>query len=103
MIQPFSQRYYHPWPLLAWKEGTDTDVMAIFKVRNPDAPCSCLLHYGVERIWSENGERWKKSYIAWSVRALEDIEELVVAAWHVAGNVPLPRDHEKVHPPSTDS
>ena len=56
MIQPFSNKYA-PWPLLAWKEGDDIDVMAIFKVSNSVAPCSCHMHYGVGRCWGEQGKR----------------------------------------------
>lgn len=84
MIQPFSNKYA-PWPLLAWKEGDDIDVMAIFKVSNSVAPCSCLVHYGVGRCWGEQGKRWTKSYIAWTVMSMEYMEELFVAAWHVSG------------------
>jgi hypothetical protein len=84
MIQPFTPNYA-PWPLFAWKEGDDTEVMAIFKISSPDTPGSCLLHYGVGRCWREQGKRWTRSYISWAVEHIEHMAELFVAAWHVSG------------------
>jgi hypothetical protein len=84
MIQPFTDRYA-PWPLLTWREGDRTDVMAIFKVESQDVPCSCLMHYGVDRCFQPNGKRWKMSSVAWVAASLEHMQELFLAASHVSG------------------
>jgi len=84
MIQPFTDRYA-PWPLLTWREGDHTDVMAIFKVDNQDVPCSCLMHYGVDRCFQPNVKRWKMSSVAWVAASLEHMQELFLAASHVSG------------------
>jgi hypothetical protein len=82
VIQPFTDRYA-PWPLLKWREGDDTDVMAIFKVESQQVPCSCLLHYGVGRCFQTNGNRWKKSSVAWVAASIDHLLELFVAACHI--------------------
>jgi hypothetical protein len=82
VIQPFTDRYA-PWPLLKWREGDDTDVMAIFKVESQQVPCSCLLHYGVGRCFQTNGNRWKQSSVAWVAASIDHLLELFVAACHI--------------------
>jgi hypothetical protein len=74
-----------PLPLLKWREGEDTDVMAIFKVDKVTGLCSCLMHYGVERCWKPNGKRWKNSSMAWVAKDLKIMRELFIAAQHVWG------------------
>lgn len=83
-IRPVTTRY-DPWPLVAWTEGNDTDVMAIFKVQSPAEPASFLMHYGVGRCWREDGKKWKQSHIAWAVVDMEHMAELFVAASHLSG------------------
>jgi len=86
-ILPFSSEY-RQWPLVSWREGDDVDVMALFKILGePGSPASCLLFYGNERCWGADGQRWKASYIAWSVTSIEHIRELFLAAAHVAGRI----------------
>jgi hypothetical protein len=102
MIQPFSNQY-SPWPLMSWHEGDETEIMAIFKVSNALQPCSCLMHYGVERTWGTRGPKWKGSHVAWVVENIEDVAELFVAAWHVSGilrplNVKEKRVKERLDP-----
>jgi len=84
LIRPVTNRY-DPWPLVTWTEGSDTDVMAIFKVHSPVEPASFLMHYGVGRCWREDGKRWKQSHIAWAVVDMEHMAELFVAAAHISG------------------
>ena len=84
LIRPITHGY-DPWPLVTWREGNDTDVMAIFKVQSPVEPASFLMHYGVGRCWGEDGKRWMQSHIAWAVVDMEHMAELFVAASHVSG------------------
>jgi hypothetical protein len=84
VIRPITHGY-DPWPLVTWREGNDTDVMAIFKVQSPLEPASFLMHYGVGRCCGEDGKRWKQSHIAWAVVDMEHMAELFVAASHVSG------------------
>jgi hypothetical protein len=101
-IRPISNSY-KPWPVLSWKEGDDIDVLAIFKI-NEEGPCSCLMHYGQERCWGTDGRRWTTSYTAWSVNSIDHIQELFVAAAHLA-EVVTPAEflfHEESGSPSTE-
>ena len=89
MITPFGTTLYKhsTWPLLAWKEPGNIDVYAMFKVRGDGAPCSVLLHYGIEKVWDDatRGRKgWDEEVIGWDVLDVKDIEELVVASWHIS-------------------
>lgn len=80
-IQPLTSEF-SPWPVVYWKEGKETDVMAIFKVQN-EYPCSCLMRYGHQRQQTEAGLRWKRSSIAWSLVNIDHLRELWQAAFHL--------------------
>lgn len=95
MIQPCTDRY-DPWPLLTWTEGDDIDIMAIFKIDSQVAPCSCLMHYGIERCWDKDGKRWSRSFVFWAVAAMEHMAELFIAARHIS------RDLEPIKPQATN-
>ena len=89
MITPSATLLYRhsSWPLLAWKEPGNIDVYAIFKVRGDGAPCSVLFHYGIDKVWKDapRGRKgWEEEVLGWEVVDIKDIEELVMASWHIA-------------------
>lgn len=72
------------WPIVEWREGPDTDVMAIFKVMGPDTPCGCLMHYGNGIEWGVR-KRWRESLLEWQVAAIADLCDLFMVAQHILG------------------
>ena len=72
------------WPVLEWREGTDTEVLAILYVDDDDAEvCSWLMHYGVGQ--GKGTKRWQKSWISWSVGEIGHLKSLFGAARHLLG------------------
>jgi hypothetical protein len=80
-IQPLTNEF-DAYPVVYWTEGKDTDVMAIFKVKN-EYPCSYLMRYGHQRQHTAAGLRWKRSSITWSLVNMDHLQELWQAALHL--------------------
>ena len=72
------------WPVVEWREGTETDVLAIFKVMGQSAPCMCLTHYGEGIVWQDR-KRWRESQLTWQIAGIEDLCDLLVIAQHILG------------------
>lgn len=72
------------WPVVEWREGLDTDVLAIFKVMGSDAPCGCLMHYGDGIVWQDR-KRWRRSFITWQVAEMGDLGDLFAVVQHILG------------------
>jgi hypothetical protein len=72
------------WPIVEWREGHDTDVLAIFKFMGPGTPCGCLMHYGNGIEWGVR-KRWRESSLMWQVAAIVDLCDLFMVAQHILG------------------
>lgn len=72
------------WPVVEWREGDETDVVAIFKVEDATTPCSYLMHRGVG-CWKTGSRRWSQSFLAWFVSSISHLKELFQAAQHIFG------------------
>ena len=77
------------WQVVEWKEGDDTEVIAVFHVdedvKEPES-CSWVSHTGVGICEDDkSGKRWRKSSISWSVGHLGHLKILFGAAQHVLG------------------
>jgi hypothetical protein len=72
------------WPVVEWREGDETDVVAIFKVEDATTPCGYLMHRGVG-CWRTDGRRWRQSFLAWLVSNIAHLKELFQAAQHIFG------------------
>jgi len=73
-----------PWPVVEWREGDNTDVVAIFKVEDDVSPCSYLMHCGVGS-WQEDGRHWMESSLVSLVSNFEQLKELFQAGQHIFG------------------
>lgn len=65
-------------PIISWRENSDTNVKAFFKLQHGDVPCSWLVYYEV-------GSRWPLKFIQWTVTNLAHLEDLLHAAQHTMG------------------
>lgn len=72
------------WPVVEWRQGDETDVVAIFKVEDATTPCSYLMHRGVG-CWRTDGRRWRQSFLDWFVSSISHLKELFQAAQHIFG------------------
>jgi len=72
-------------PIVEWREDPETNVTAMFKMDVPSARCSCLLHYGVGNSWQSDGNRWRRSSLAWNVITIGHLKNLLEAAQHMLG------------------
>jgi hypothetical protein len=72
-------------PIVEWREDPETNVTAIFKMDVAGAQCSCLLHYGVGNSWQSDGNRWRRSSLAWNVITIGHLKNLLEAAQHMLG------------------
>jgi hypothetical protein len=77
------------WPVVEWKEGTDTEAIALlhFDDKSPRPKvCSWLVHYGSGIIPdSINEARWKATSIDWAVTDMSHLKTLFGAAQHFLG------------------
>jgi hypothetical protein len=78
------------WPVVEWKEGVDTEVIAIFYIdeESPSGVCSWLMHYGhgvVEDYSTNRTKRWKSATISWSVTDMDHLKSLFGAAQNLFG------------------
>jgi len=72
------------WPVIEWREGYDTEVLAIFKIEPQTARCCCLMHYGEGIGWYDR-KRWRRSLLTWQIGEVDDLKELLVVAQHILG------------------
>ena len=77
------------WPVVEWKEGNDTELVALFHFDdNSQSPgvCSWLVHYatGISSDPSDEA-RWSKTSIAWGVTDMSHLKTLFGAAQHFLG------------------
>jgi hypothetical protein len=102
------------WPVVEWREGLETDVLAVYKVIAQGGPCGYLLHYGTGSGWLDR-KRWRRSFLSWQVANINDLRDLFVVVQHVLGmlhwsaggvpslfldDVPLERKVEEYHSPA---
>src|SRR5271154_6061405 len=73
------------WPVIEWREGIETEAMAIFLVDNEGTVCSWLMHYGYGTNASEGGGRWRSTSISWCVGEIVHLKSLFEAAQHLLG------------------
>ena len=73
------------WPVIEWREGTDTETMAIFLLNDEGTVCSWLMHYGYGTNASEDGGRWRSTSISWCVGEIVHLKSLFEAAQHLLG------------------
>ena len=80
------------WPVVEWKEGVDTEALALFYIdeESPSGVCSWLIHHGQGIVdHSDNGtKRWKQATISWNVADMDHLKSLFRAAqnlWGVLG------------------
>jgi hypothetical protein len=83
-VEPFTDEAPPLSPMVEWREGNDTDMLAFFKTLDGDVPCSWLMHSGVGFRWP-GPQRWNQSSIAWGVTDLGHLKELFAAAQHILG------------------
>lgn len=72
------------WPVIEWREGYDTEVLAIFKIEVQTARGCCLMHYGDGIGWHDR-KRWRRSVLTWQIGEVDDLKELLVVAQHMLG------------------
>jgi hypothetical protein len=72
------------WPVIEWREGYDTEVLAIFKIEPQTARCCCLMHYGEGIGWHDR-KRWRRSLLTWQIGEVDDLKELLVVVQHILG------------------
>jgi hypothetical protein len=78
----------YSWPVVEWKAGDDTEVLAMFHFdsSHPPGACSWLVHYGSGILKdSTNDTRWKKTALAWGVTDMTHLKTLFGAAQHFLG------------------
>lgn len=74
------------WPVIEWREGADTEVMAIFLLDDEGAVCSWLMHRGCGATEAtEDGTRWKSTSVSWCVGEIRHLKSLFEAAQHLLG------------------
>ena len=78
------------WPVIEWREGTDTEVMVIFLLDDEGAVCSWLMHYGYGTNASGEGRRWTSTSISWCVGEIVHLKSLFEAAQHLLGVLQWP-------------
>lgn len=84
VLHPPSEGSGSFWPVVQWVEDDDTDITAIFKVVNESAPCSYLMHCGIES-WTLEGKRSKESFFECFVPSFDDLTELAQAGRDIFG------------------
>jgi hypothetical protein len=75
---------YSVFPVVQWKEGFETDVMALFSVAE-DGCCNSLMHYGEGNTWQQDGTRWHRATLHWSVFDFTQLKRLFAAAKQLLG------------------
>ena len=73
------------FPVIEWREGMDTEVMAIFLLDDQGTVCSWLMHYGYGTNTSGDGGRWRSTSISWCVGEIMHLKSLFEAAQHLLG------------------
>jgi len=74
------------WPVIEWREGTNTEVMAIFLLDDEGTVCSWLMHRGSgANEPTDDGARWKSTCISWCVGDIKHLRSLFEAAQHLLG------------------
>ena len=90
ILRPLSEDNY-AYPVLEWKEGTETNVTSVFKVEGvedngfPRLPMSNLMLFGVGIGWQGGGRRFKQSCLEWEVVNMAHFRDLLQAAQNVLG------------------
>lgn len=82
-----------PCPILQWKEGDLTEVMAIYLVEpdnrlETDAELhdgSWIMHFGRGITLHADGHHWENAFIAWSVTEMSRLKRLFQTAQHLFG------------------
>lgn len=72
--------------IIEWREGDDTDVVAIFKSEAPEYLCNALFHYAICPWQSREGN--SQSSYAWYVSDLVHLRDLFVTAQHALRLLP---------------
>jgi hypothetical protein len=91
-VYPFNDNEQF-WPILEWREGDDSDGLAIFDMGEDlegECPrCSYIIHYGLGG--EENGSRWKQTSLVWNVTSIDVLRTLFQAAHHALGILQMPK------------
>ena len=91
VVYPFTDNERF-WPILEWREGDDSDGMAIFDVSDdPEGECSCsyIIHYGVGS--ENNGSHWKRTSLVWNVTSVDVLKTLFQVSQHALGILQMPK------------
>jgi hypothetical protein len=78
--------------IVEWREGSDTDVAAIFKTGTTEFSCNALFHYGI-CPWQPHGSHWKRSSYTWYVSDVIQLRALFVVAQHALRLFPAADRH----------
>jgi hypothetical protein len=74
------------WVVLEWREGKNTNVLAIFHIDDENDPdlFNVLMHYGFGDETNENTTRsWIRTAISWTVTGVGYLKTLFAAAQHI--------------------
>jgi hypothetical protein len=78
--------------IVEWREGDDTDAVAIFKSRAPEYLCNAIFHYAI-CPWQPREDHWQRSSYTWFVSDLAHLQDLLVVAQHVLRLFPSDETH----------
>lgn len=72
----------HTFLIIQWREGNQTDALAIFKTSSTDVPCSSLMHVGIGFDWEEM-KQWRESFVTWQVTEIRYLIELLKVLYDI--------------------
>lgn len=73
------------WPVVEWREGSETEAIAAFIVETTRLPFSHVMLFGVGMGWQRGGRRFKQTFLEFQVASMQHLGNLLGVMQRVLG------------------